>query len=757
MAFLVELNMHVADASHSATVKDTVDFSNGNWTDATRYVESLAGGWQMFPPEQAATLPGFIPPAQCSFRLDNTDGRFSIDLDTSPYYDLLRMDAGSGGIYQLPVRVWVGFYDHPSLTPHAATSNFDALSATQTTMQFNDAVNAGCILLIGTEQIAVMQTGVAVATVRVTRGFNGTTAATHLATQTATYIGAMTPQFTGVVTVPDEYRRSQVVPLQCLDRAGLIMAETGTAPTTAGDGVIVYVDKPPDYLIGKWLDELPATPPFAPVPSGQRSLDHGISLVPLAYIADTNIYAECAASAESEGGICYFAKDGTFRFWNGQHLLDASSVYDFDTSTLTDFTAQIDFANIFARVTTTYAARFIGPPQLIYQLSEVIIVPAATAAPYGTPITLSGAVTSIISGAITASGSSAVAGDVIAFDGEMALVMTGSTTALKVSRGFAGTGAVAELTTLAAGCDAITGSLSLTATDAIYDTLLIESELVFVTTAGTSTAVTRGIGGSDAVPHASGTKVFRVNGSAHASGVAIKKVTPVTFDTELQFQFASSDVDAPATGPQPAPGSVDSRDLVAFTGGGTDIGSGISLSAGGGSFVASATKAVVTITNYNCFSQAFVTKFQVRGTTLLGFPAKVVSVEKTPIPSSLSSGRTYPLASNQYAQDEAQVHATVEMLADRWKQGRRIPRAPNAPGIPMLEGLDRVRFVVPGALSAPKTGFVVRVDWRIEGLENGSPKFVQDIQCVSDDDYFQSDDYFIIGTDALTTSHKAWY
>jgi len=221
-----------------------------------------------------------------SLRMKNSSGRFSPNRTDGALYSSIRMDtATTAGIVETPVRAWVGFYDNPASRVTTATLSGN-INASVTALTISVSVLKGNIVQIDSEQMLVKVGGTGIT---VSRGFNGTTAASHTAGAALTLLGALTCQFTGVVDDVKESSKSFTVNMQCVDRAGLLLQQQESSA--------VYQNQTADSLIDSYLGLLPSRLPYVQISSGQRSLDQGLYPIPYAFLDGESILVECAKAA----------------------------------------------------------------------------------------------------------------------------------------------------------------------------------------------------------------------------------------------------------------------------------------------------------------------------------------------------------------------------------------------------------------------------------------------------------------------------
>lgn len=347
--------------------KDAVNLTvqtSGTWVDESSRLIDPSGKQAIRDPDDAILMPGKFEPFSCTLTMRNWDdtagtSRYSPARTDGPLYAYI----GTGGLYQTPVRLWLGFYD---LGSHATATTLAAGIATvgATSMQVAASAKTGQIAQIDSEYVLIISDGT---TVSIARGFGGTTAATHSNGAAVTYVGAMTVEFVGVVKSGPEDPNAFEITLECADRGYIAVQNKASSA--------IVQETTADTAIGAALDLLPATPTYAPVPSGQRSFDSGLNIFPASFLDDESILQQCQLMAAADGGRFYFTANGLAVYENPQHWIGAASQWTFTTDEMSNVVPQPDFAGIYSDVVVHSSPRSVGPLQEVYRAARRIKVP----------------------------------------------------------------------------------------------------------------------------------------------------------------------------------------------------------------------------------------------------------------------------------------------------------------------------------------------------------------------------------------------
>ncbi len=172
-------------------------------------------------------------------------------------------------------------------------------------------------------------------------------------------------QFTGYIEAPHEWAQpgARMVQFSCLDAA------EATQQVKASTEMLV--NKRPDELLDTLLHLV------TPLPS--HSLDRGLSVIPWAWVDDENVWGECQAIAEADGGAFYCGKDGSLKFEHMTHWLEASDhtavQATLDTGNAWWLEDTLSWRNCYTGVIVEYAPRYAGGSTEIYRAIDTIEVP----------------------------------------------------------------------------------------------------------------------------------------------------------------------------------------------------------------------------------------------------------------------------------------------------------------------------------------------------------------------------------------------
>jgi hypothetical protein len=149
----------------------------------------------------------------------------------------------------------------------------------------------GEIITLDSEQMLIIGTG---SEYKVIRGYNNTTGASHANNTVVYHNGGFLPRiFTGIIHQPQESSRGYQVSYDCLDRSYMLMQNK--AVTTVSQNVSA------NSFLTTILGQLPSTPVYAPVPSGQRVLDSGLFPIQFALMDDESCWEEGSKVANADG------------------------------------------------------------------------------------------------------------------------------------------------------------------------------------------------------------------------------------------------------------------------------------------------------------------------------------------------------------------------------------------------------------------------------------------------------------------------
>jgi len=157
--------------------------------------------------------------------------------------------------------------------------------------------------------------------------------------------------------------------------------------------------------------------------------------------------------------------------------------------------------------------------------------------------------------------------------------------------------------------------------------------------------------------------------------------------------------------------------------------------------------------NNNANHAIIISKFQVRGTPLLGDPSGEVKETRT---SVVAHARTKEVRRNPYIQTRAQAAALASFLADRYVNPRTLYTVNGVPGLPQLELGDRVTIQEARLLSTDRTGLVLGIHASLGAKQ----PFTMGLDVIDDASLLQKTSYFIIGTHKWGTgagSSYLWY
>jgi len=179
----------------------------------------------------------------------------------------------------------------------------------------------------------------------------------------ADYGTATTRQFTGQIETPSESETptGREVSFSCVDDS-LDMLEYEY--TTA-----LYRDKRVDEFMATLLAEAGVT---------STSLDKGFASVPYLWMNTDNIAYELSRLAQSELGMVFFAKDGTYTFWRMTAFLEnarsTSSQATLTTGTLFRLSDAIAWRDAYTGVRVTMAPLTLGELVDVYVSNEDILI-----------------------------------------------------------------------------------------------------------------------------------------------------------------------------------------------------------------------------------------------------------------------------------------------------------------------------------------------------------------------------------------------
>ena len=165
-----------------------------------------------------------------------------------------------------------------------------------------------------------------------------------------------------------------------------------------------------------------------------------------------------------------------------------------------------------------------------------------------------------------------------------------------------------------------------------------------------------------------------------------------------------------------------------------------------------AQKATVRITNNDTAKAAVIEFMQLRGMPVRGRPQEHVEVEVSPAPLAYERIRTAPRS--VYYQEEAQAQAVAQALAIKCRQLRSTWTLTGVEGIPHLEMGDLItwqdRHEVTGETVA---GFLIgsKLTW------DPSAGFLQELTAVESANWFEYNDWYVIGETALGAHGRMWF
>ena len=185
--------------------------------------------------------------------------------------------------------------------------------------------------------------------------------------------------------------------------------------------------------------------------------------------------------------------------------------------------------------------------------------------------------------------------------------------------------------------------------------------------------------------------------------------------------------------------------------GGENLASYISVSA-----TYYAQRVEMTITNSNAYWAAYMRPLQVVGRPVQGGPTQEESRDSATHGSNgafftTRGGRTRSLRSNPYVQSRAQAGMLALFLLHQSEYPRLTYRLRGVLGNPARRLGDRVTINDTSVMSASRDAFLVGIRWRLTA--NG---FQQDLEAIDAAQLYpyQSDGYFIIGTNVLSATSK---
>lgn len=145
------------------------------------------------------------------------------------------------------------------------------------------------------------------------------------------------------------------------------------------------------------------------------------------------------------------------------------------------------------------------------------------------------------------------------------------------------------------------------------------------------------------------------------------------------------------------------------------------------------------LVNNSADHSIIISKFQVRGTPLLGDPSTEV---KETYASVVPYARTKTIRRNPYIQNRSQADLLASFLVFRYCNPRTVYRIRGVPGVPQFELGDRVTLQEALLLSTQRTGLLIGVH---ASFGNGEP-FSMDLDVMDDAALFADTSYFIVGT-----------
>ncbi len=171
-------------------------------------------------------------------------------------------------------------------------------------------------------------------------------------------------QFTGQIECAREWQQpgAKLIQLQCLDMAEPILQHKVSTP--------MATNQRPDQFIDTLLHAVSPVPP--------HSLDQGLSIIPWCWADDENVWAECQAIAEADGGMFYASKDGTLVYERMTHWLEGAD-HTAARATLNTGNAwwledNLNWRNCYTEVIVEYAPRYVGGETRVYQALDMIEV-----------------------------------------------------------------------------------------------------------------------------------------------------------------------------------------------------------------------------------------------------------------------------------------------------------------------------------------------------------------------------------------------
>lgn len=184
------------------------------------------------------------------------------------------------------------------------------------------------------------------------------------------------PVFTGLIDEPDESYGigGSRVSFRCFDIGGALLKRKLSTILTR------------NINTRDWLTQMMYAAGMG-VHIGQN-MDPGIFYIPNAWLDDEDIYSEAVKAAGSEGGYFYFNEGGKSVFrnaaWWAQKPASTTSQVNFTTARFADVSPGYDWKSLATGALVEYQGRQLGGEMIVWEASEVIIVPPKIGTVLGT-------------------------------------------------------------------------------------------------------------------------------------------------------------------------------------------------------------------------------------------------------------------------------------------------------------------------------------------------------------------------------------
>jgi hypothetical protein len=176
----------------------------------------------------------------------------------------------------------------------------------------------------------------------------------------AGYAGESVVVFTGRVLDVQEAEATEEVTLTCHD--------PGSDPRRQKISSYVYgVAAYPAKASHDWIDYVRSQLGIA-----SPSLEHGLMVIPYAWLDDDDGLSEMRTAASSEGGILFFDADGLLTFWNAGHWADVAAADAITVASFAELAPRRDWANTYNIIGCQYAPRKERGIEKVYSLKRTL-------------------------------------------------------------------------------------------------------------------------------------------------------------------------------------------------------------------------------------------------------------------------------------------------------------------------------------------------------------------------------------------------